>query len=353
MKKAVAYLTPFMEEEKAELAKLGQVVKTQGKIVLATVKGDVHDIGKNIVGVVLACNNYEVIDMGVMVSCEKILERAREVKADLIGLEWTHHAVAGRDDARCARNGAPWLQVAAAHRRGHDQQSSHSDQDRAALQRARRTRPRCQPRGARHDQFAERGKPQFVATHRAEYEALRQAHSGPARKLLTIEEARANRTPIVWRAEDIPTPAFTGIRILEDFPLAELREYIDWTPFFYTWELKGIYPRIFEDESLAHRRSSYSTKHKCCSIASSSRSCLPRAVYGFFPANAVGDDVRALRRRGTKTRARTYAFSCGNSRASPPARAVRFQISWPQRDGPRRSPRWFCRNRGYRSKRVV
>ena len=130
--------------------------KTQGKIVLATVKGDVHDIGKNIVGVVLACNNYEVIDLGVMVPCEKILERAKAEKADLIGLQRPHHAVARRDGARRARDGAPGLQAAAAHRRRHHQPGAHRGQDRAALQRAGRARARRQPRRAGHDQPAQR-----------------------------------------------------------------------------------------------------------------------------------------------------------------------------------------------------
>ena len=142
MKKAVAYLTPFMEAEKAALAAAGQAVKTQGKVVLATVKGDVHDIGKNIVGVVLACNNYEVIDMGVMVPCEKILERAKTEKA--------HHAVARRDDPRRARDAAPRVHHSAAHRRRHHEPRAHRGEDRAALPAARGARARCEPRGARH-----------------------------------------------------------------------------------------------------------------------------------------------------------------------------------------------------------
>ena len=144
MKKSVAYLTPFMEAEKAAMAARGEVVKAQGKIVLATVKGDVHDIGKNIVGVVLACNNYEVIDLGVMVPCEKILERAKLEKADIIGLSGLDHAVAGRDGSRRPRDGAHGFQSAAAHRRRDDQPGAYCRQSCAALQRAGRSRSRCQ-----------------------------------------------------------------------------------------------------------------------------------------------------------------------------------------------------------------
>ena len=156
MKKAVAYLSPFMEAEKAAMEAAGQVVKAQGKIVLATVKGDVHDIGKNIVGVVLACNNYEVIDMGVMVPAEKILERAKEVKADIIGLERTDYAVAGRDGARGARDGAAGIQAAAADWRSDDEPRAHGGEDCAALQRAGGARSGCEPCGAGDDEPAER-----------------------------------------------------------------------------------------------------------------------------------------------------------------------------------------------------
>ena len=154
MKKAVAYLTPFMEAEKAAMAAAGQAVKTQGKIVLATVKGDVHDIGKNIVGVVLACNNYEVIDMGVMVPCEKILERARDREGRPHRPERPDHAVARRDGARRPRDGAPGLHAAAADRRRDDQPRAHRHQDRAALPAAGGPRARRQPRRAGHDQPA-------------------------------------------------------------------------------------------------------------------------------------------------------------------------------------------------------
>src|SRR4051812_24072953 len=254
MKKAVAYLTPFMEAEKAAMAAAGQVVKTQGKIVLATVKGDVHDIGKNIVGVVLACNNYEVIDMGVMVSCEKILERAKQEKADLIGLsglitpsldEMVHVA------REMERQGfkLPLLIGGATTSRAHTavKIAPHYSEPVVHVLDASRAVP------VTTSLLSDDGKAAFVEQHRADYEKLRKLHSAPNFKLVSLAEARAKRTPIDWTREELPVPEFTGVRVLLDFPLAELREFIDWTPFFRTWELKGSYPRILEDEKLGEQ----------------------------------------------------------------------------------------------------
>ncbi|WP_437630006.1 methionine synthase [Sorangium sp. So ce854] len=293
MKKAVAYLTPFMEAEKAAMAAAGQDVKTQGKIVLATVKGDVHDIGKNIVGVVLACNNYEVIDMGVMVPCEKILERARQEKADLIGLsglitpsldEMIHVA------REMERQGfkLPLLIGGATTSRAHTavKVAPHYSEPVVHVLDASRAVP------VTTSLLSEEGKPAFVAQHRAEYEKLRKLHSAPRHKLVSIEAARASRTRIEWRAEDLPVPEFTGARVLEDFPLATLRDYIDWTPFFHTWELKGVYPRILEHEKYGEQaRQLFSEANALLDMIIKDKLLTARGVYGFFPANAVGDDV--------------------------------------------------------------
>ena len=225
-------------------------VKTQGKIVLATVKGDVHDIGKNIVGVVLACNNYEVIDMGVMVPCEKILERREGGEGRPHRPERPDHAVARRDGARGARDGAPGLQAAAAHRRRDDQPGAHGGQDRAALQRAGRPRAGRQPRGAGDDQPAQRRRQGGV--RRAASRRVRGAPQGSRRADARSSCRSRPRAPAARRSSGAPrtcrAPAFTGVRVLDDFPLATLREFIDWTPFFHTWELKGVYPRILEHE---------------------------------------------------------------------------------------------------------
>jgi len=293
MKKAVAYLTPFMEAEKAQMAAAGQVVKTQGKIVLATVKGDVHDIGKNIVGVVLACNNYEVIDMGVMVSCEKILERAKAEKADLIGLsglitpsldEMVHVA------REMERQGfkLPLLVGGATTSRAHTavKIAPHYSEPVVHVLDASRAVP------VTTSLLSDEGKAPFVAQHREEYERLRKLHATPRQKLVSLEIARSRRTPIEWRAEDVPMPQHTGVRVLDDVSLATLREYIDWTPFFHTWELKGVYPRILDHEIYGEQaRLLFKEGNALLDHIIANKLIRARGVYGLFPANAVGDDV--------------------------------------------------------------
>jgi 5-methyltetrahydrofolate--homocysteine methyltransferase len=293
MKKAVAYLTPFMEAEKAAMVASGQEVKAQGKIVLATVKGDVHDIGKNIVGVVLACNNYDVIDMGVMVPAEKILERAKEVRADIIGLsglitpsleEMVHVA------REMERQGfkLPLLIGGATTSRAHTavKIAPYYSEPVVHVLDASRAVP------VTTSLLSVDGKDEFVAQHRADYEAVRKAHAAPRARALALEAARARRTPIVWRGEDLATPDFTGIRILDSFPLATLREFIDWTPFFHTWELKGVYPRILDDANYgAQARLIFTEANILLDQIIEKRLLTARGVYGFFPANAVGDDI--------------------------------------------------------------
>ncbi len=293
MKKAVAHLTPFMEAEKVARAAAGEVVKAQGKIVLATVKGDVHDIGKNIVGVVLACNNYEVIDMGVMVPCEKILERAKAEKADMIGLsglitpsldEMVHVA------REMERQGfkLPLLIGGATTSRAHTavKIAPHYSEPVVHVLDASRAVP------VTTSLLSDDGKSAFVERHRADYEALRKAHSAPKLSVVSLKAARERRTPIEWRAEDLPVPAFTGVRALDNFPLATLREFIDWSPFFHTWGLKGIYPRILEDpERGAQARQVFSEGIALLDVIIEKKLIRARGVYGFFPASAIGDDV--------------------------------------------------------------
>jgi len=293
MKKAVAHLTPFMEAEKAAMVAAGQAVKAQGKIILATVKGDVHDIGKNIVGVVLACNNYEVIDLGVMVSCEKILERAKAEKADLIGLsglitpsldEMVHVA------REMERQGfkLPLLIGGATTSRAHTavKIAPHYSEPVIHVLDASRAVP------VTSSLLSVEAKAAFVAEHCAAYEALRKAHAAPRPKLLSLEAARARRTPIQWRAEDLPVPEFTGARVLDNFPLATLREFIDWSPFFHTWGLKGVYPRILDDEKHGPQaRQLYTEANGLLDRILAENLITARGVYGFFSANAIGDDV--------------------------------------------------------------
>ncbi len=306
MKKAVAYLTPFMEAEKAQMAAAGETVRAQGKIVMATVKGDVHDIGKNIVGVVLACNNYEVIDMGVMVPAEKILERAKEVSADIVGLsglitpsldEMVHVA------REMERQGLklPLLIGGATTSRAHTavKIAPHYSGPVVHVLDASRAVP------VTTSLLSEGGKAEFVAQYKAEYDALRKAHSAPRRAVVPLETARTRRTPIEWRQEDLPSPAFTGLRILDEFPLEKLREFIDWSPFFHTWELKGVYPRILEDERQGEQaRQIFAEANALLDRIIAEKLLRARGVYGFFAADATGDDVELY---ADETRGRALA----------------------------------------------
>ncbi len=326
MKKAVAHLTPFMEAEKAALAASGQVVKAQGKILLATVKGDVHDIGKNIVGVVLACNNYEVIDMGVMVPCEKILERAKAEKADMIGLsglitpsleEMVHVA------REMERNGfkLPLLIGGATTTRTHTavKIAPHYSEPVIHIVDASRAVP------VTSSLLSEEAKPAFVAQHRAEYEALRKAHASPRQQVVPLETARARRTPIAWRAEDLPVPAFTGVRVLDNFPLATLRDFIDWTPIFHAWGLKGVYPRIFEHKEQGEQaRQIFADANALLDRMIGQNLITARGVYGLFPASAVGDDVELYMdgTRGTVLERLHFLRQQSNRQGSEPCRSL-------------------------------
>jgi 5-methyltetrahydrofolate--homocysteine methyltransferase len=326
MKKAVAHLTPFMEAEKAAMAASGEMVKAQGKIVLATVKGDVHDIGKNIVGVVLACNNYEVIDMGVMVPCEKILERAKSEKADLIGLsglitpsldEMVHVA------REMERQGfkLPLLIGGATTSRRHTavKIAPHYSEPVVHVLDASRAVP------VTTSLLSDEGKPAFVAQHSAAYEALRKAHAAPRQTVVPLEVARTRRTPIEWRAEDLPVPEFTGVRVLDNFPLAKLRDFIDWTPLFHAWGLKGVYPRILEHEEQGEQaRQIFVDANILLDRIIEKNLITARGVYGFFPAGAVGDDVElyADARRETTLERFHFLRQQANREGSEPCRSL-------------------------------
>jgi 5-methyltetrahydrofolate--homocysteine methyltransferase len=326
MKKAVAHLTPYMEAEKLAMEAAGQVVKAQGKIVLATVKGDVHDIGKNIVGVVLTCNNYEVIDMGVMVSAEKILERARTEKADLIGLSGL--ITPSLDEMvyvakEMERQGfqIPLLVGGATTSRAHTaiKIAPHYSQPVVHVLDASRAVP------VTTSLLSDDRKADFVFQHREEYEAIRKAHAAPKQKVVPLALARERRTPIEWCVKDIPTPEFTGVRVLDEFPLEILREYIDWSPFFHTWGLKGIYPRILENEGNGEQaRQVFKDGNALLDRIIEGRLLKARGVYGLFPANADGDDV-VLYADCKRTRQRMrfhFLRQQANREASKPCRSL-------------------------------
>ena len=290
MKKAVAYLTPFMEAEKAAMVARGEVVKAQGKIVIATVKGDVHDIGKNIVGVVLACNNYEVIDLGVMVACEKILERARQENADIIGLsglitpsldEMVHVA---REMERTGFK-LPLLIGGATTSRAHTaiKVAQHYSEPVVHVLDASRAVP------VMTSLLSKDGKAPFVKQLREDYEKLRTQHAGSAVKLLSLEAARANAPKLNY--DDLPKPEFTGIAQTNP-SLEDLVPLIDWTPFFHTWELRGVYPKILEHEKHGEEATKlFADAQQLLRRIIGEKLIQPRCVYGVFPANRVGDDV--------------------------------------------------------------
>ncbi len=291
MKKSVAYLTPFMEAEKAAMAARGEAVKAQGKIVLATVKGDVHDIGKNIVGVVLACNNYEVIDMGVMVPCEKILERAKLEKADIIGLsglitpsldEMVHVA------KEMERTGfkVPLLIGGATTSRAHTavKVAQHYSEPVVHVLDASRAVP------VASSLLSADQKSEFVIKLRADYEKLREQHSGTRQTLLPLEKARGNGAKLKF--DDLPKPEFTGVRVLDDVPLETLRGFIDWSPFFHTWELRGVYPKILQHEKYGVEATKlFNDAQQLLDEIIAKKLIRARGVYGIFPANRVGDSI--------------------------------------------------------------
>ncbi|MFH2016205.1 MAG: methionine synthase [Pseudomonadota bacterium] len=299
MKQAVAGLLPHMEAEKLANAAAGienGERKTAGKILMATVKGDVHDIGKNIVGVVLACNNYEIIDLGVMVPATKILQTARDEKVDIIGLsglitpsldEMVHVA------SEMEREGfdIPLLIGGATTSRVHTAVKIHPRYNRSQ---AVYVTDASRAVGVVSSLLSNEARPGYIETIRAEYRKVTDAHERSERdKLrLPLAKARANAHRIAWDDYEPPRPSFLGTRVFENWDLAELARYIDWTPFFQTWELKGRYPKILEDEAqgLAARQLFEDAQAMLAKIIAE-KWFAPKGVIGFWPANAVGDDI--------------------------------------------------------------
>ncbi len=291
MKKAVAYLQPFLEAEKQ---KGGQKRQARGKVLMATVKGDVHDIGKNIVGVVLNCNDYEVIDLGVMVPCEQILQAARREGVNMIGLsglitpsldEMVHVA---REMERegfelpLLIGGATTspkhtaVKIAPAY---HGPVVHVKDASRSV--------------GVVEKLTRDEARPDFVRETRAAQAKERESFSRRReRKLVSYAEARRRPFAIDWEGVTIPTPAFTGTKVLRDFPLGEIVPYIDWSPFFMAWELSGKYPHILQDKNVGEQaRKLFDDAQKLLRRIVSEKLLHAHAVYGFFPANSDGDDV--------------------------------------------------------------
>ena len=296
MKKSVAYLTPYMEEEKAESGTAGQA---RGKVLMATVKGDVHDIGKNIVGVVLGCNNFEVIDLGVMCAAEKILETAQEENVDLIGLsglitpsldEMVHVA---REMNRLGM-GTPLLiggaTTSAKHTAVKIAPHYNSAEGRGGVT---HVLDASRSVGVVEKLINPETRDGFEAENRKlQADLVASFNKRQEVKLTPFAEAKAKRFATDWASVDIATPEFTGVRVLEDFPLTELREYIDWSPFFLTWELRGKYPKIFDDEYVGEEaKRLFDDANEMLDQVIANSSLTARGVYGLFPAASDAEDI--------------------------------------------------------------
>lgn len=290
MKKAVAYLQPYIEAEKA-----GKAIKNAGKVLMATVKGDVHDIGKNIVGVVLGCNNYEVVDLGVMVPAEKILEEAKKHNVDIIGLsglitpsldEMVHVA----KEMQRMNFKVPLMIGGATTSRVHTavKIDPHYEGSVVHVADASRAVP------AVEKLLNPNSKQKAFDNQKAEFEKMRIAHAAAQKeeKYLSIDEARKNKVKIDWGKSDIRKPIKLGITVLEDFPIADLVPYIDWTPFFMTWRLRGAYPKLFDDKEVGvEAKKLFNDAQTLLKDIVKNKSLKARAVFGLFPANAIGDDI--------------------------------------------------------------
>ncbi len=309
MKQAVAYLMPFMEKEREEKG-IAQAAAA-GKILMATVKGDVHDIGKNIVGVVLACNNYEVVDLGVMVPAHKILATARDKKVDIIGLsglitpsldEMAHVA------AEMEREGfdIPLLIGGATTSRVHTAVKIRPNYERGP---AIHVNDASRAVGVVASLLSAESRDGYVETVRAEYDKVARAHARAEvdKQRLPLAKARANKLALDWTSYTPPKPTFLGTRVFRSYDVGELVRCIDWTPFFQTWELKGRFPAILDDaEQGAAARQLYEDAQAMLKRIVAERWFDPKAVIGFWPANAVADDIALYTGESRRDRLATF-----------------------------------------------
>lgn len=299
MKKAVAYLIPYIEKE---MAKTGS--SKAGKILLATVKGDVHDIGKNIVGVVLACNNFEIIDLGVMVPAQKIIEEAIKQKADIIGLsglitpsldEMVHVA------KEMERQGVtlPLIIGGATTSRVHTAVKIAHNYSQPVVH----VLDASKSVGVASNLMSAANKTEFAKTIRAEYDEIRIAHNARNndKNLVTLAEARANKLKLDWANYEIPKSNLIGRKVFAEFDLTELRSYIDWTYFFLAWELKGKYPKIFEDpEKGVEARKLFDEANALLDDFIANKKLTAKGVVAILPANSIGDDIEIYDEKGEK-----------------------------------------------------
>jgi len=296
MKQAVAHLVPYIEEEKRQLEAAGGDVKSKGKIVIATVKGDVHDIGKNIVTVVLQCNNFDVVNMGVMVPCHEILAKAKEVGADIVGLsglitpsleEMQYVAAEMEKDPYFRELGIPLLIGGATCSRVHTAVKIAPNYSGPVVYVPDASRSV----GVAQNLLGE-AKPAYLAELQADYDKVRTQHANKKQTpLWPLAKARANKTPLDWDAYTPVVPKFLGRRVFKHFDLGELAQYIDWGPFFQTWDLAGPYPAILDDEVVGEQaRKVFADAQAMLKKIVDGRWLTANAVVGLYPANTVNDD---------------------------------------------------------------
>ena len=296
MKQAVAHLIPYIEEEKKQQEAAGQDVRAKGKIVIATVKGDVHDIGKNIVTVVLQCNNFEVVNMGVMVPCHEILARAKVEGADIVGLsglitpsleEMQYVAAEMQKDDHFRVRKIPLLIGGATTSRVHTAVKIAPHYEGPVVYVPDASRSVSVAQSLLSEQASK-----YIADLNADYEQVRQLHANKKQvPLWPLAQARANKTPIDWTTYTPPVPKFIGRRVFRNFDLAELAKYIDWGPFFQTWDLAGPFPAILKDEVVGTEAVRvYADGQRMLKRLIEGRWLTAQAVMGLWPANSVNDD---------------------------------------------------------------
>ncbi len=297
MKQAVAHLVPYIEEEKRQQEAAGQDVRAKGKIVIATVKGDVHDIGKNIVTVVLQCNNFEVINMGVMVPCHEILAKAKVEGADIVGLsglitpsleEMQHVAAEMQKDEHFRMRKIPLLIGGATTSRVHTAVKIAPKYEGPVVYVPDASRSVGVAQSLLSEQAAS-----YIAELQADYERVRAQHAAKkAQPMVSLAAARDNATRIDWQGFRAPVPKFIGRRVFKNFDLAELAKFIDWGPFFQTWDLAGPFPQILKDEVVGHEAQRvFSDGKRMLQRLIEGRWLTANAVMGLYPANRVGDDI--------------------------------------------------------------
>jgi 5-methyltetrahydrofolate--homocysteine methyltransferase len=318
MKKAVAHLIPFIEAEKD-----GEV-QSNGKILMATVKGDVHDIGKNIVGVVLQCNNFEVVDMGVMVPANKIIETAKAENVDIIGLsglitpsldEMVHLA---KELQRLNMN-VPVMIGGATTSKAHTAVKIDQNYEAPTVW----VKDASRAVGVAQSLISQDLREKFVSDLKEDYETVRINHAGRRKKTnwAKIEDARLNKAKIDWAKSDIGVPAFTGVKIFDDYSLEEIKEYIDWTPFFFAWELKGRYPKILTDKEKGEEATKlFKDAMAMLDKIINEKWLIAKAVVGVFPANTIDDDDVEVYADDSRSEVKTTLNFLRTQTQQPPGR---------------------------------